>query len=209
MLLPDPFILGLHGRAGAGKDTAAAYLVQHYGFHRYGFADPLRDMILALLDTCGIDHAWVTEPHLKEQPIPGLGHSYRELAQGLGTDWARKQLGDSFWLRAAEAALGISADNLPGHQAVHDRIVISDVRFENEAAWVTSLHGVVVGLMRAEAPPVRDHVSERFNHPGCAGHLRNDGSIADLHNSLDGLMELYGIARRAPTPHALGPAFAG
>ncbi len=29
--LPDPIVIGIAGHAGAGKDTAALYLVERYG----------------------------------------------------------------------------------------------------------------------------------------------------------------------------------
>ena len=35
-------LLGICGKAGSGKDTAAAYLIEKHGFVKLAFADPLK-----------------------------------------------------------------------------------------------------------------------------------------------------------------------
>ena len=42
-------ILGLTGVRGSGKDTLADHLVDHYGFRRIAFADPVREKVKFLL----------------------------------------------------------------------------------------------------------------------------------------------------------------
>lgn len=185
---PDPFILGLTGPAGVGKDTAAEHLVRAHGFHRFAFADPLREMLFALLEQAGIDYAWVTEPHLKERPIPGLGVSYRQLAQTLGTEWGRQQLGADFWLRVAGLSLGLSSAVLGAHHPIHDRIVIPDVRFPDEAAWIQRLGGAVIRIERPTMP-VREHISEQLLtcfQPWAT--VLNTGTVPELHAALDPLI---------------------
>ena len=185
MKAPDPLILGLCGPAGAGKDTAANYLCSAHGFERYAFAEPMRDMLEALFVPAGLDYAYIHEPHLKEQPVPGLGFSYRHMAQTLGTEWARAHLDPNFWLRIAELRLGLP--NAP----IHDRIVITDVRFTNELAWIVNHDGVTARIERPGVAPVRAHVSEQ--QVAVDGHARhivdNSGDIQWLHWQLDALVE--------------------
>ncbi len=190
----DPFILGIAGRAGSGKDTAAEYLVDAYGYHRFAFADPLRDMIFTLLDQANTDHSWCTEPALKEKLIPGLNVSYRQLAQTLGTEWARKHFGEDFWLRTAELHLGLRAGAIGISAPLHERIVIPDVRFPNEAAWIRSLGGAVIHIERRGATPVRDHISEQHAFPVWTS-LHNDGPVDQLHRQLDRIAELLNTPR--------------
>ncbi len=194
---PDPLILGLAGHAGAGKDTAAAYLHEVYGFHRFAFADPLREMLFALLDAAGADHVYVTERHLKEQPIPELHSeeggaiSYRRLAQTLGTEWARTQFGQGFWLRVASRALGLTGWP-SAHHPVHELIVISDVRFANEAAWIKTLGGAVVRLHRHHS--LSTHASEtQVQGLEAWAEVDNTGSPEALSRRLDELMARLGI----------------
>lgn len=182
-------LIGLAGAAGTGKDTAADHLEAAHGFARWAFAEPMRTMLEALLVECGQDHAYLFEPALKELPVPGLGVSYRHMAQTLGTEWGRQLLGEDFWLRAAGLCTGLSSTD-PGQNApVHDRIVFSDVRFPNEAAWLRARGGVVVRIERPGAPGVRTHVSEQLLDQLQPEHvILNAGRLVDLHDQLDALL---------------------
>lgn len=170
-------LIGLTGLAGAGKDTVRQILESQHGFIGFGFADPIRNMLRTLLSDNGISESWMDERALKEQQIPTLGKSYRELAQTLGTEWGRTVLGQDFWLRIAESYLYDIASTTFGPQ----HFVISDVRFQNEADWVRQRGGVIWHINRPGLSGVRDHISEQG-----AGTINpdrtliNDGSIDDL-----------------------------
>lgn len=184
-----PILIGLCGAAGSGKDTAAAHLQDAHQFARCAFAEPLRAMLEALLAECGLDHAWLFEPQLKEQPIPHLGHSYRALAQTLGTEWGRTLLGDDFWLRAAGLACGMPHVNPALNAPIHDAIVFTDVRFPNEAGWLRARGGVLVRVQRPGAAPVRRHVSEQLVDDLAADHtVHNSSGLGHLHEQLDALV---------------------
>ena len=177
-------LIGLMGPAGAGKDTAADHLEDQHGFVRYAFADPMRTMLEAAFTSVGIDYAYIYERSLKEQPVPGIGYSYRQLAQTLGTEWGRNQLDPDLWLRFA--ALNLGLPDAP----VNDRIVITDVRFANEAAWIVQ-HGGVVLRIRRDVAPVRPHVSEtamQTIEPW--GDIANTQGIDWLHLQIDSALEL-------------------
>ena len=171
-------LIGLCGAAGSGKSTVGAMLVQEHGFSSWAFAEPLRDMLAALFEAAGIDHAWMTEPGRKEQPIPELGLSARLLMQTLGTDWGRS-LDPALWVRVTARALGLH--DLPDSMPVHDRIVITDVRFPSEAAWIQALGGHVVLVDRPDVQPVRPHESEaHYLHLGHTATLDNSGGLEQL-----------------------------
>ena len=147
-------IIGLTGLAGAGKDTVRDMLEAEHDFFGMAFADPIRDMVGALLAENGFSTKWMFERPLKEQPIDGLDLSYRHLAQTLGTEWGR-QLHPDFWLRIAQAHM----ESLRKGGA--RQFVISDVRFLNEAEWVKAQGGEVWRIERPNIAAVRDHESER------------------------------------------------
>lgn len=184
MTLPDPFLIGLAGAAGAGKDTVADWLVAHHGFERHAFADPMKAMLEALFAELGIDHAHLHERGLKEMPLPGLHVSARHLMQTLGTEWGRAHLGANWWVKCTELMLGLN--DLPRSAPVHDRIVITDVRFPEEASWIRSHGGVIVRVQRAGATPIplATHASET-QYIRADRILQNDGSLADLHDRVD------------------------
>ena len=172
-------LVGLCGAAGSGKSTAGDILVDRHGFTSWAFAEPLRDMLAAMFEPAGIDHRWFTEPGLKEQPIPELGFTGRLLMQTLGTEWGRK-LDPSLWVRLTSRALGLH--DLPDSTPVHDRIVITDVRFPEEAEWIRRVGGHVVLVDRPQAVPVRQHESEahyrRLEHTAV---IDNSGGLEQLH----------------------------
>jgi len=194
----DPIVIGLAGHAGAGKDTAAAYLVQRYGFVQAAFADPIRSMALLLLEEAGIDHRWLTDRAYKELRIPGLGVSARALMQTIGTEVGR-HLHPSIWTRHMAMRLGLAGAGLPNTYPVHDRIVISDVRFGNEAHWVHLVGGKVIRLHRNQAAAVRTHASEaELLTLDADVDLHNHGEhFAGLHGLLDGAMAEWGVEERA------------
>ena len=200
MSTPDVILIGLAAAAGSGKDTAADHLCARYGFVRASFAEAPRVMLEALLSHIGVDHAWLHEPRLKESPMPVLEHSYRTLMQTLGTEWGRNMVGHGLWVRVLEHHLGLDVA-----QPVHDRIVVTDVRYPNEAALLRQHGGHLVGITRPDAPAVRPHSSEAHfaelhaeadtTIVNCSSHL------AGLHTLLDGLMHQLGVDERP----ALGP----
>lgn len=95
----------------------------------------------------------------------------RRLLQDLGVA-AREVLGPDVWVNAALA-------DLPPD------VVVTDVRFPNEARAIQELGGRLVLVTRPGLGPVNDHVSETlpaiwdFDH-----ELVNDGSLLDLRRSV-------------------------
>ena len=192
----DTVLIGIVGRAGSGKDTAATHLCRHYGFMRASFAGALKSMLEVHLEERGIDHAYLHEPGLKEQTIPQLGLSARELMQRQGD--AFRTADPDFWVKALADALGMAGPRAQQYP-VHDRIVITDVRYPNECDWVHANGGTVVRLVREQAAPVRAHSSEQFSDVMAAHHtLVNNGPLYGLHTLLDGMMNHCGIDCRDP-----------
>lgn len=162
-------LIGLTGKARSGKDTVAAMILENAMFTtKYSFADPIRAMLKGL----GVDMNdpfWIKH---KEDPIGPSGFSPRVLMQTLGTEWARA-LDENFWINLAQAKL----DSLEGCM-----MVVPDVRFENEAAWIRQAGGVVCHITRPDAPTVAAHSSEagvRYKSGDLC--LVNDGTINDLY----------------------------
>lgn len=177
--MTKPFLIGLTGYAGSGKDTVRNILEERHEFDGIAFADPIRDMLRALLDTTGIPEKWLTERELKEKEIPELGLSYRQMAQALGTEWGRA-LKESLWLDIAAAKIALYRQyDSPG-------VVISDVRFPNEAAWVRAQGGKVWTILRPGIEPVRAHASEELIATLPYDYvIYNGGTIDDLHKAVD------------------------
>jgi hypothetical protein len=121
-------IIGICGLIGAGKDTAADYLVGFHGFRRDSFASTLKDAVAAVF---GWDRE-LLEGRTKEArdwreqvdlwwadrlKIPTL--TPRWVLQYWGTDVLRNHFHDDIWIAALESRLARRTDHT----------VISDVRF--------------------------------------------------------------------------------
>lgn len=189
----DITILGLTGRAGSGKDTAANHLCGQYGFVRAAFAEPLKNMLEAMLEHAGLDHIWLHEPGFKNHPIPELGVSARQLMQTLGTEWGRNMVNTDLWITLLDRHLGITAG-----APVHDRIVITDVRMPNEADWVKHHGGQLLRLVRDHTTPVRAHESEQYADtlPADCAIYNTGPTTTGLYSMLDGHMASLGLDRR-------------
>ncbi|MNZ93709.1 hypothetical protein D3C78_1127880 [compost metagenome] len=166
-------LIGLTGAARSGKSTAAAELAAQHGFIHYAFAQPLKAMLAEGLNLSAAQ----LEGAEKEAPLPWLGKSPRELLQTLGSEWGRELVHRELWLRVARQNLDNLAECFPQAPG----IVISDVRYEDEAAFVRERGGVLVHILRPDAPPVRAHATEAGVAIGDNDlTIHNDGGLAEL-----------------------------
>lgn len=182
-----PLLIGLTGLAGSGKDTVRSLLEQDHDFDGIAFADPIRDMLGVLFDSMEIPRDWMIERDLKEQDIPSLGVSYRKMAQALGTEWGRA-LNSNLWLDIAAEKIRVC------QQYGNPGVVISDVRFVNEAQWIKSKGGVIWKILRPGIEPVRAHISEQLAAELPYDYvIDNRGTIDELgHAVTSAMLQLVG-----------------
>lgn len=159
-----PRIIGFTGVAGSGKNTAAAQLQTiHPHYQERAFADPIKEMLRRGL---GLDNQQLNG-NLKEEPLPLYNVSPRVMMQTLGTEWARS-LHPDFWVISMQRR--IEPD---------DHVVITDVRFENEARFVRE-HGVLIHVM-GRGGIEGGHISEAGVAPTEDDlYLSNGGTPEDL-----------------------------
>jgi hypothetical protein len=183
-------LIGLTGPARCGTSTAQRIIADRYGLARINLADPLKDALGAMLM---LDERHL-EGELKEQPLPWLGKSPRELMQTLGTEWGRDCVTHDLWLRVAEQRLA-HLEDIEGD--AYQGAVIGDVRFPNEADWLRANGGTLIHVYRRDLPGVRDHVSETgIAHARGDRIVTNDGDFDDLEERLTHLID-DAIDRRA------------
>lgn len=169
-------VIGLSGYARSGKDTAARCLLEQ-GFVRGAFADKMKTALIALdpyIDSSRrlgeIEGAIIETPSgllLSEaaKRIPEV----RRLLQRLGTEAGRKTIGEDVWVRAL----------LDTSSPV--KLVITDVRFPNEASAIRALGGLVIRIERPGVGPINDHESEvALDGYDVDVVIDNDGTVEDL-----------------------------
>lgn len=185
-------LLGLCGLAGSGKSTAADCLVRQHGFTELAFANVLKqDICERLLENFGVDYAHLYEPHLKNAPLPGAEHlTARLLMQEFGD--AGRRCSPTFWI---DQLAGMAGLRPTAWAPVSDRIVISDVRYPEEAAWLLKLGGTLLRLHRQAAEPVRAHSSEAYAlHLPASVDLHNEGpTLEGLHSLLAAQLAVMGL----------------
>ena len=168
----QPLIIGFAGKARSGKDTAGKYLVDEYQFVHYYFAKPLKDGAKVMFN--------LTDEQVKnkEKIVEPWGKSPRQIYQLLGTDVART-LDVNVWVKNAE----MFVKNNPGRS-----VVITDVRFANESAWIRNQGGVVVYL-QSDTRGIYEN-TEHASENGLQGSdvdiiIQNDGTINALYEKLE------------------------
>lgn len=143
-------IVGIAGRKGHGKDTAAEVL-ETLGFRVMRFADPLKAMLRAFYREAGVwpgDISRRLEGDLKEAPCYHLsGATPRHAMQLLGTEW-RDALAPPHSTRLWSRILYDRVVHMDPETRPHG-IVIPDVRFPHEVETVRSLKG---GVLRVKRP---------------------------------------------------------
>lgn len=166
-------IIGLSGYAQSGKDTAAEVLVEHFGFERRAFADPLKQSVVDLNPlVCGdgevraadVLYAYKTFDAVKQSMY---GDEFRGLWQRQGTEVGRK-LRPSLWV---EAIFDSMEDG--------GKYVITDARFPNEADTIKAWGGALWRITREGVGPINDHASETSldDYPWDL-EIRNDSALA-------------------------------
>lgn len=152
-------LVGIAGRAGSGKSTAATYAAERFPFLRYSFAEPLKAAVKQLFMLTDED---VTNPALKEVRHDFWGLSPRRIMQLFGTEAMREVFGENFWVDQAELRLAMKARSAVMSKAC---IIIDDVRYPNERDWVLKNGGYMIYLVRHNAPAVESHSSESLEFP--------------------------------------------
>lgn len=172
-------IIGLSGYARSGKDTIAKYLVDNHGFKRVAFADAIRNMLLDINPYVGFGPSNSSHTSLADLvSVVGWEKAkehleVRRLLQDLGVS-ARTYLGEDVWIRAALRTPS-SGEN----------IVITDVRFTNEADAIKALGGRLWRVVRPGVTAVNNHVSEtQMNNYPVDELIMNDGDIKRLENEV-------------------------
>jgi len=145
-------IIGLSGYARSGKDTVAEVLIETHGYTRVAFADKIRELLYEmdpLIMHNGIDFRLQDVVDSKGWEAAKTEFSeIRRLLQDLGIG-ARKLFGDTFWIYQA------LSDVRP-----QDKVIVTDVRFENEASWIKDFGGQIWRIERDGVSAINNHISE-------------------------------------------------
>lgn len=176
------------GKAGAGKDTAGALLIEHFGYRRLSFADKLREVAVDL---------WGEEARNDRDKLQGLGVTVRKIEPDT-------------WVNAALAKLTTDVDGTericvaPTVQvdeagtttvapATWHPVVVTDLRFPNEAEALTAAGFVTVRIESDRTRRIR-----RLEANGKLG--LGDWETHESETALDSWPEQYRVTNDADLP---------
>jgi hypothetical protein len=205
-------IIGIVGFLGSGKGTVGDVLIQNYGFYKLSFADAVKDAVSVIFSWPRhlLEGDTQESREFREKPDAfwskrfGYEVTPRYMLQLMGTEAGRDVFHKDIWIHALERKL-----------AMFDNVVVPDVRFPNEIDFIRKVRGKIVRVKRGpepdwydlahaansltflHAPEAHDEMSksgihysewawvgQEFDHV-----IDNDGSIEDLKNKLNNIME--------------------
>ena len=144
-------IIGIAGKAHAGKDTVANLLLSLFQVptYIYHFADPIKQHLCDLLK---VDIRYFNDTTLKESVYKD-DLTYRMLMQNTG-DSFKKIFGEEVFVNLAnEYYKSINSNSI---------LIIPDVRYEYEAEWIKNNSGIMIYVdnMNSSTTMSNSHSSE-------------------------------------------------
>lgn len=132
--------IGFTGKMYSGKDTAGYFF--KYCLERCvhdAFANPLKEI---LMDHFGFTKDQMYDPEMKKEWNEEWGMTNRAAMQKLGTECIRNNFHPDAWVKVMKHRL---SNNIKNNKFT----IITDVRFNNEAALIQEMGGIVVEITRS------------------------------------------------------------
>lgn len=183
-------IIGFSGKIGSGKDTAALIALHAYPglkFKQISFAHALKQAYAVMTGM-----VWQDTRAFKDSICPVFKMKRREVLQRMGTNALRNNFDKDVWI------------NIVKHKYGEGNLLISDVRFENEAKWIRDSGGTIIQIERSddedkstfayhesEAGVKGDFVVQ--NDFGVNGYERFKGEVESILESILGKKEVEDV----------------
>jgi hypothetical protein len=176
----DIRLIGVAGKAGAGKGAIGDWFQREFDAQVISFADPMREALTALFGFPR--NAW-EDREWKEAPLPMIGKSPRQLMQTFGTDWGRNMVNPDLWVSQVIGRWRASGCVLT---------VVPDVRFDNEAMAIRQAGGVMLQVDRPGVLEVASHSTEAGISPELVHQtILNDGDLERLGTKVNSALLSY------------------
>lgn len=167
-------IIAFGHRKNVGKDTAGKFLMDKDWVH-LSFADPLKKSVSALF---GLNMEYFTNQELKEENVVSWDMSPREMMIWFGCLIRNNRPGH--WIR------------LMNHELVKcfhrgKNVVITDLRFPDEMAYLQQIGAVCVRIDRPNIPITHDKADDALEGADFDIQIMNDGNIFDLYKKVEAI----------------------
>lgn len=176
-------IIGITGRKYSGKTTAARLFEKSIAAPtvQISFADSLKEEVAK---ACSVTVEFVEQNK----------SLFRPMLQWYGTDLKRNLVSQNYWIDRLREKL----THIDNYTAA---VLIPDVRFLNEASFISSLGGILIRIKRPETDNAKDsHLSETEQDQILVDYsLENDGTLIDLKNKIRAV--IHGINKNQTPKH--------
>lgn len=178
-------VIGMIGKAGAGKDTVGDFLVNRFNFVKMALADPLKAGVKA---TFMLDDLTAYDREEREKPLKDFPEwSARKLYQFVGTELYRTHFDNDIWVKLLLKRIRESECN---------QIVCCDVRFPNEYDLLKKCNDIDFKVIKVTRDGydgrnvgLQNHPSEMHDLPFDI-EVKNDGNIEYLYYKVAGSLGL-------------------
>lgn len=192
--MTDKKLIGIIGGKNTGKDTVGSYLMENEGFTKYAFNNPVKQICQTLFS---LSDEQLNNRILKETKDSRWDISPRDMMQRIDNDFGQFALFKLFpelkkKIKYREMWITLFSEWLLNNQDKH--VVVTDVRFKHEAAFIKESGGINIRLNRLNRlnplNPLNDqHISdlELRNIPEelVDYEVDNNYELVDLYSQID------------------------
>lgn len=174
-------LIGICGYARSGKDTAAEALVED-GWTRVAFADALKeDVINAVVRSLeAVYHD--NQSGIVSTLFAEKKETFRPLLVEYGR--AMRNIVPGYWIDRASTSLeACSGAN----------VVVTDVRYANEARWIRSKGGIVISVSRVGVPAANNEEATSLAMFAPDYTIANDYTTEHLHDRIRDIVSRTGV----------------
>lgn len=140
---PRGRLIGFTGPKGCGKSDGAARALMLRGWKRVKIAQAIKDAAFPIFSGLGLDPYECTEGELKDRALPELGgKTPRDVMIFLGYGM-RKEFRADIWCL-------IQRPHIEAALARGERLLLDDVREQEEADMIRDLGGIIVEVVRPD-----------------------------------------------------------
>lgn len=167
-------LIGICGKANAGKDTVAKFIQECINCRIEHWADPLKEI---LIEYFGLNYEDVYTQEGKEKYNEYWGMENREILQKFGTDACRDNFCVDVWIKIMELRIKKNIEK--------ENILIADTRFDNEAEFIRKNDGIIIEVVRKSGTVLTERLCKHSSEKGVSKELithviYNDGALPDL-----------------------------
>jgi hypothetical protein len=170
----NKILIGIGSKAKVGKDTLGLYLSKQYSLKRLAFADPLKEEVNTMLQSLGLTYDDANKDVLRPLLI-GWGESRRKMEPDYWVSIIEKQYKNT-----------MSCFGIAGCGFYHG-VVITDVRYVNEAMFIRNNGGVLINIIRDNGMDIpTEHELDNFKFDYT---IHNNASLEDLLHAGDDVIK--------------------